>query len=99
MAGIELIPLPGHTPGHSGYLFRGEQDNLLLWADAVHLQDVQTADPQVALIFDVVPAPARHTRSDLLAQVAKDGWMIAGGHGSGFGRVKREGSAYKFVPC
>jgi len=99
MPDVALLPLPGHTPGHSGYLFRGPQNSLLLWADTVHLQDVQTADPLVCLMFDVDPVQARKTRQATLEQVANGGWIVAGGHVSGFGRIERAEDAYRFVPA
>ncbi len=98
MPGLEIMPLPGHTPGHSGYLFRGAQGGLLLWADALHLQDVQTNDPRVGVIFDVDPEQARQTRAALLEQVAREEWLVAGGHVSGFGHVRRSATAYVFAP-
>jgi glyoxylase-like metal-dependent hydrolase (beta-lactamase superfamily II) len=41
MPGVELVALPGHTPGHSGYRFHGDGD-LLLWADTLHVRDAPT---------------------------------------------------------
>src|SRR6202043_3337428 len=41
--GINALPLPGHTPGHSGYLLQGAGEDLLIWADTVHLCDAQLA--------------------------------------------------------
>ncbi|HEY1855751.1 AidB family quorum-quenching N-acyl homoserine lactonase [Acidocella sp.] len=97
MPGIEALPLPGHTPGHTGYLLRGAEDSLLIWADTLHLQDEQTADPDIGLIFDTDPTTALRTRRALLEQVAQEGWLVAGSHITGFGRVRRAGAAFSFV--
>jgi glyoxylase-like metal-dependent hydrolase (beta-lactamase superfamily II) len=97
LPGIEVTPLPGHTPGHSGFIIRSPTDTLLIWADTVHVEDLQTADPDVSLIFDVDAAQARRTRLETLERVASEGWMVAGGHLSGFGRVERAGGAFRFV--
>ncbi len=97
LPGIEMLALPGHSPGHSGFLFHGAPDSLLLWADTVHVQDLQTADPEIGLMFDTDTVQARQTREHLLEQVAQSGWIIGGGHVHGFGRVQRAGSAYSFV--
>ena len=60
LPGITLVPLPGHTPGHSGYhiVSRGEQ--LLIWADITHLADVQIRKPEVTIGFDVRPRPGAY---------------------------------------
>jgi len=99
LPGIEALPLPGHTPGHTGYLLRGAEDSLLIWGDALHLQDEQTADPEIGLIYDTDPAAALRTRCALLEQVAQEGWVIAGSHVTGFGRVQRAGNTFRFTPA
>jgi glyoxylase-like metal-dependent hydrolase (beta-lactamase superfamily II) len=98
MPGVELLPLPGHTPGHAGYLLHGAGESLLIWADALHLQDAQTADPEVGLIFDIDPAEAMRTRRAMLERAAREGWMVTGGHVTGLGRVHPAGNAFEFVP-
>ncbi len=96
LAGVALVALPGHTPGHGGYLFQGDE-TLLIWADTVHFRERQLPDPAIGLIFDVDPARAYETRKDTLALVAREGWVVAGSHVTGFGRVEREGEAYRWV--
>jgi glyoxylase-like metal-dependent hydrolase (beta-lactamase superfamily II) len=98
LPGIAALPLPGHTPGHTGYLVRGAEDSLLIWGDALHLQDEQTADPEIGLIYDTDPALALRTRRALLEQAAEEGWIIAGSHVTGFGRVQRTANAFCFTP-
>jgi glyoxylase-like metal-dependent hydrolase (beta-lactamase superfamily II) len=95
---IEALKLPGHTPGHTGYLLRGAADSLLIWADTLHLRDAQTADPEVGLIYDIDPATAIHSRRAMLEQAAREGWTVTGSHVSGVGRVHRAGNAFRFVP-
>jgi glyoxylase-like metal-dependent hydrolase (beta-lactamase superfamily II) len=97
MPGIEAIPLPGHTPGHTGYLLSGPDGSLLIWADALHLQDAQTADPDIGLVYDADPAEAVRSRRRLLEQAADRGWLVAGSHVTGFVHVQRSGDAFKFV--
>jgi glyoxylase-like metal-dependent hydrolase (beta-lactamase superfamily II) len=98
MLGIEALPLPGHTPGHTGYLLRDAKDSLLIWGDVLHLQDEQAADPEIHLVFDNNPALALRTRRALLEQLATEGWTVTGSHVTGFGRVQRAGNAFSFVP-
>ena len=98
LLGIEALPLPGHTPGHTGYLLRDGKDSLLIWGDALHLQNEQPVDPELHLVFDTDPALALRTRRALLEQLATEGWTVAGSHVTGFGRVQRAGNAFSFVP-
>lgn len=98
LPGIEALPLPGHTPGHTGYLVRDARDSLLIWGDALHLQDEQPGEPEIELIFDIDPALALRTRRALLERLATEGWIATGSHITGFGRVQRAGRAYGFVP-
>jgi glyoxylase-like metal-dependent hydrolase (beta-lactamase superfamily II) len=34
--GMRLVPLPGHTPGHTGYEFSSKGQKILFWGDIVH---------------------------------------------------------------
>jgi glyoxylase-like metal-dependent hydrolase (beta-lactamase superfamily II) len=36
VAGIRPCPLPGHTPGHTGYRLEAGDTSLLIWGDIVH---------------------------------------------------------------
>jgi glyoxylase-like metal-dependent hydrolase (beta-lactamase superfamily II) len=98
--GVELVHLPGHTPGHSGFRVRRGQDSVLLWGDIVHQPHQQFADPSIGVSYDVDPAMATETRRKIMAEamVRKD--LIAGTHTDfpAFGRVKAEGDGYCFVP-
>lgn len=98
MPGIEARLLPGHTPGHTGYLVRGEDRDLLIWGDTLHVEDLQPGDPNIGLIYDIDAELAVRTRRASLEDAARQGWIIAGGHISGFGRVQREPKGYKIVP-
>lgn len=94
--GIEMVHLPGHTPGHCGYHVKSGKDQLLIWADITHLADIQIAKPDVTIAFDVDPDQARATRKKLLDQVASDKLVVAGPHFNmpGFITVERHGSGY-----
>jgi glyoxylase-like metal-dependent hydrolase (beta-lactamase superfamily II) len=96
--GINALPLPGHTPGHSGYLLQGAGEDLLIWADTVHLCDAQLADPDIGLIYDTDPQTARQTRRALLHQVSSEGWLVAGSHIAGINRVVRKNEGFEVMP-
>jgi glyoxylase-like metal-dependent hydrolase (beta-lactamase superfamily II) len=95
--GINALPLPGHTPGHSGYRLQGKGEDLLIWADTVHLRDAQLADPDIGLIYDIDPRTARQTRRALLGQVAAEGWLVAGSHIAGINRLSRKNEDFEIV--
>lgn len=97
--GVTLIPLPGHTHGQSGYLIDNDGCDLLLWGDAVHLETLQAADPEVGLVFDLEGAVAVTTRRDILERASDHGWVVSGGHVEGFKTVRRVGNAFELVPA
>lgn len=95
--GLDCVALPGQTPGHSGYLLGEGSDALLLWGDVVHLPELQCADPDLGLVYDLDPAQAIATRRHLLERCAGRRLVVAGGH-TGFGRVTAQGGSFAFEP-
>lgn len=97
--GIQPIPLPGHTPGHTGFRIDTPQASLIIWGDIVHFPYIQTAHPEVSIAFDINPEQAKASRKRILAQAAQEKLLVAGMHfgGSGFARVMPEGQGYRIV--
>jgi glyoxylase-like metal-dependent hydrolase (beta-lactamase superfamily II) len=100
LPGVAAMLLPGHTPGHTGWLIQDGRDGVLIWGDVVHLAAVQIPRPDAALVFDVDPDMARSTRRRIFDQVAADRLGVAGAHLDfpGFGFIVRQGSGYRFEP-
>ncbi len=100
LPGVSAVHLPGHTPGHTGWLVASGADSLLIWGDIVHLPGVQFAHPEAGMLFDVDGAQAIATRRRMMDMAATDGLRVAGMHLDfpGFGHVVREGNAYAFIP-
>src|SRR5882724_9353023 len=99
--GMQLVPLPGHTPGHTGYEFSSKGQKILFWGDIVHAQRVQLQHPEVTATFDIDQTAAAATRQQLLPQLAGEDALIAVPHSSFFpplGRLRKEGSGYSWVP-
>lgn len=98
--GITTVPLPGHTPGHSGVRVSDGKENLLIWADIVHIPAVQFTHPEVSIAFDTDPEQARKTRARIMDLAAADRTRIAGMHLAfpAMGHVLRRGTGYDFVP-
>ncbi len=99
--GLQLVPLPGHTPGHTGYEFSSKGQKILFWGDIIHAQRVQLQHPEVTAVFDIDQTAAAATRNQLLARLARENVLIATPHTSLFpalGRLHKEGSGYSWVP-
>ena len=94
------MPLPGHTPGHTGYLISSGSESLLIWGDVCHAQELQLAEPGISVTFDVDNDAAIATRRRILAQVASDKLLVAGMHVHfpGFIHVVRNGNGYAAEP-
>ncbi len=98
LPGIEARHLPGHTPGQAGYLIKDGGKSLLIWADALHLGDLQPHDPDIGLVFDVDTVQAAKTRHAMLEEAVTAGWLVGGSHITGFGHIERLGGGFRFVP-
>jgi glyoxylase-like metal-dependent hydrolase (beta-lactamase superfamily II) len=99
--GMQLVPLPGHTPGHTGYEFSSKGQKILFWGDILHAQRVQLQHPEVTAMFDIDQTAAAETRNQLLLKLADGKVLIAGPHSSVFpplGRLRKEGSGYSWTP-
>ena len=96
LPGVEAVSLPGHTPGHTGFVLRSGSDALFLWADIVHLPGIQYAHPEAAVAFDVDPAAARASRRRAFDRASADRMLVAGIHHDFplFGHLRAHGQAF-----
>ena len=94
--GLTALPLPGHTPGHSGWRLEG---GLIHVGDIVHAPALQVPDPEIAIVFDMDRDAARAQRKRLLDMIAADGLMFTGGHflHPAFHRLERAGAGYRLL--
>ncbi|WP_435258967.1 MBL fold metallo-hydrolase [Thioclava sp. FR2] len=98
LPGLRLWSLPGHTPGHAGYVIDGK---IAVIGDVLHRADIQLPDPLIATKFDVNRELATNTRLAALEQIAKDGLVTCGGHfqarvdGSPFLKLQPTNKGYK----
>lgn len=99
LPGIRPLALPGHTPGHTGYLFDSNGETLAIAGDILHMAAYQFDRPDWGIGFDIDTAQAVETRKAFLDQAAADKLYFAGAHipFPGMGRVARDGDAYRFV--
>ncbi|QNP49077.1 MBL fold metallo-hydrolase [Diaphorobacter aerolatus] len=99
--GVQSVPLPGHTPGHTGYRIRSGKESMLIWGDVVHNAALQLSDPTITVEFDMDQSKARATRAKALKDAATSGEWIAGSHlpFPAIGRVQAAGkTSYRWLP-
>jgi glyoxylase-like metal-dependent hydrolase (beta-lactamase superfamily II) len=96
MPGIDAVALPGHTPGHTGYLLSDRGESLLIWGDIVHFPHVQIDHPEVTIAFDADPDAAAKARRRILDRVSDEKLAVTGMHFNmpTVGRIVRAGSGY-----
>jgi glyoxylase-like metal-dependent hydrolase (beta-lactamase superfamily II) len=98
--GMQIVPLRGHTPGHTGYEFSSQGKKILFWGDVMHVLRLQLPDPKITVVFDVDPTAASATRDQLLRKLASEDVLIAGPHMlfPGLGRLHKESGTYRWAP-
>jgi glyoxylase-like metal-dependent hydrolase (beta-lactamase superfamily II) len=92
---IDLIPTPGHSPGHMSVHIQSEGEEALLTGDAAH-HPVQMAHLDWSSTVDSDPLQAAATRHELFGRFADTGTLVIGGHFSA-GHIRRDGAAFKFL--
>lgn len=98
--GIQSIPTPGHTAGHSTYVVESKGQKMVVWGDLVHVAAMQFDDPSVTIAFDSDSKSAAVQRKAAYADAAKGGYVVAAAHivFPGLGRVRANGKAFAWVP-
>ncbi|WP_208996126.1 MBL fold metallo-hydrolase [Pseudovibrio ascidiaceicola] len=98
--GLTLVPLPGHTPGHSGLRIAGGGKELWIIGDAIISEVLQFKNPEITYGLDIDPQQAIKTRRDLLTRLAESGTPLAATHLSypGMGHVTQDGDGFIFKP-
>jgi glyoxylase-like metal-dependent hydrolase (beta-lactamase superfamily II) len=97
--GLSAVPLPGHTPGHLGFMLDAGDEALLFWGDVVHSTALQFAEPDWTIPFDVDQPLAAQTRRQMFDRAAADDLLVAGMHLDfpGLGKVRRSGDGYRYL--
>ena len=97
---IQAVPLPGHTPGHTGFLIESGGEKLLVWGDAMSVPAVQAPRPDVSLVFDTDPQLGISTRRGVLERAVAEDLLVAGTHlpFPGFSRIARAGAGFAVQP-
>ena len=98
-AGLVAVPLPGHSPGHTGYRLRAGGSTVLFVGDLLHLPELQGRYPEVSVRSDVDPRLAATTRRDVLDDAARTNTLLAGAHlgTQGFRRVTADDGSTRLM--
>src|ERR1700730_11834563 len=101
LPGVHSIPLPGHTPGQSGYLFQSEESRFMVIGDAMHDPVLHVQRPEWTSMGDARRQQTVHTRRELLARLADEKLRFQAFHFPfpGIGYIRRDGpDRFEFVP-
>ncbi len=101
LPGFQSVPLYGHTPGHSGFLFTSGGERLFFWADITDQTALQLNHPKRTLVFDVSKEDGLKARKKGIQMAASERLLVAGSHVPfpSFGHVDQTAAGYAFVPA
>lgn len=96
---IDLIPTPGHTPGHVSVRIRSAGQEAVITGDALHIIP-QCKHPEWHFTYDADPEAAVVSRRHLLETVSDSGARVLGTHFQlpSLGRVRAKGDVFEWVP-
>lgn len=88
--GIDTMPTPGHTPGHTAIVLSSGTERAFLLGDAVHCP-VELEDAEWDGLGDVDPVAAKRTREAMMRELESSGTPASAAHFPGlqFGRLVR----------
>ena len=97
---LAAVAMPGHAPGHMGYVLNSGEDRIVFCGDLIHVPAAQFARPELTWAYDDNQSMACATRINLLREASNTRAWLAGAHMAkpGIGRVVEEGSGYAFLP-
>lgn len=95
---VELIPTPGHTPGHVAILVTSGGKEAVITGDAIH-STAQCSHPEWHFIFDADPDRAVLSRRALLETAAEKRCAVLGAHFAlpSLGGVEAAGDAFRWI--
>lgn len=96
--GLDVMPTPGHTPGHSAFVVSSGAERAILLGDAAHCP-IELEQNEWDGIGDVDPEAARRMRAQVSAMLESSGTAAAGAHFPelAFGRLVRGEGRLRWV--
>lgn len=105
LPGIFPVAAYGHTPGHTAFQIEDSKAKFLIAGDFLHVALVQFPRPDISATYDVDPAAAAATRTQILNYAAQNKIPIGGMHivypavGAVETAVETGGDGFKFIPA
>ncbi len=96
VAGVQVFPTPGHTPGHLSVALVSEGARALIAGDVL-LTEWAFEHPDWTAAPEVDPQLAIRTRREFLARATREGSVVQAYHVGQVGRVRRKGEAFELV--
>ena len=99
ISGVFPVPLPGHTPGHSGFRIDDDNISFVQMGDVLHTPNLQLSDPNISVLFDIDVEQGLKSRKKAFDMGCNDRIICSGGHilEPKFGYLDKFGSGYKYV--
>jgi glyoxylase-like metal-dependent hydrolase (beta-lactamase superfamily II) len=97
VAGIRVLPTPGHVPFHQSVLVESAGETLCFLGDVVPTA-AHLPLPWI-MGYDVEPLRTLESKRAVLARAEAEGWLLVFEHDAsvGFGRTRHDGRAYVLV--
>lgn len=98
--GLTSIALPGHTPGHTGFMIASGNGRLMVLSDTANHPALFVRNPDWQAVFDMDAEQARGTRRRMLDMAATERAQVAFYHAPfpATGFIAKEGNGYRMVP-
>ena len=95
--GVHAVESQGHTPGHTAFLIESNGEQVIVWGDTIHVQEIQIARPEVGISFDADVQMAAESRRALFDRIASEEILAAGMHVHfpGYGRLRQFGDGFE----
>jgi glyoxylase-like metal-dependent hydrolase (beta-lactamase superfamily II) len=98
--GVETLPAPGHTPGHTVFAVHSGDQSLLVLSDTAQHPAVFARHPDWQAAFDIDGAEAVKTRKKIFDRAAADRMLVTGYHFPfpACGHLIKTATGYEHVP-
>jgi glyoxylase-like metal-dependent hydrolase (beta-lactamase superfamily II) len=98
--GIETLPAPGHTPGHTVFAIHSGDQSLLVLSDTAQHPAVFARHPDWQATFDIDGREAVATRKRIFDRAAADRMLVTGYHFPfpACGHLIKTATGYEHVP-